>query len=333
MAETINALAFASHRPSLGQNYLIQGIDAHLIDKVLDHIKRSLKREGEIDISIVYGDEIKAAELGEYLDTFTIFSSSKLVIIRNAEAFLKKELEVLAAYFESPSDIQTLAIVTEKANKTLGTWKKIAANSHTVNCDPPKFASEMRTWLMEELKRIDKTMTSAALAEFTNRIELDYATAANELAKIDLLVGSRRQITEKDLDSLSGSRAGTQIDFFRALGGKQIKTALMAMNLMLEADWEPLQILFSMFRFFNSLWRIQLLRTRHITDNEINSKHIAEIYPSQRKEYLGFARNYSIKGLENIMGILLKTDYKLKSSIIDKRLELDLSIIEILGQK
>ncbi|MDD2423670.1 MAG: hypothetical protein PHG34_05630, partial [Candidatus Cloacimonetes bacterium] len=207
MAETINALSFASHRPSLGQNYLIQGRDAHLIDKVLDQIKRALKREGEIDISIVYGDEIKAADLGEYLDTFTIFSSSKLVIVRNAEAFLKKELEVLAAYFDSPSDIQTLAIVAAKANKTLGTWKKIAANSHTVNCDPPKFASEMRTWLMEELKRIDKSMSSAALAEFTNRIELDYAAAANELTKIDLLVGSRRQITEQDLDGLSGSRA------------------------------------------------------------------------------------------------------------------------------
>ncbi|MCB5287764.1 MAG: DNA polymerase III subunit delta [Candidatus Cloacimonetes bacterium] len=333
MAESIAARAFASHRPVLGQNYLIQGSDAHLIDKVLDQIKRALRRESEIDISIVYGDEIKAAFLAEHLDTFTIFSSSKLVIIRNTEAMLKKELEVLAAYFESPSEIQTLAIVTEKANKTLDTWKKIAANSYTVNCDPPRFASEMRTWLMEELRRMAKTMTPAAATEFTNRIELDYSTAANELAKIDLLVGSRKQITEKDLDSLGGSRAGTQIDFFRALGARQIKTALQAMDLMLESDWEPLQIHFSVFRFFVNLWKIQLLRARHITDIEISSSHIMDIYSTQRKEYLGFARNYSIKSLEKIMEILLSTDYKLKSSNIDKRLELDLSIIEILGQK
>lgn len=333
MAENIHALTFASHRPSLGQNYLIQGSDAHLIDKVLDRIKRSLRDENEIDISIVYGDEIKAAELGEYLDTFTIFSSSKLVIIRNTEALLKKELGVLAGYFESPSDIQTVAIVTEKANKTLSAWKKIAANCHTVSCDPPRFASEMRTWLMEELRRMGKVMTPKAIAEFTNRIELDYATAANELAKIDLLVGTRNQITEKDLDSLSGSRAGTQIDFFRALGAKQTKTALEAANLLLGSDSEPLKIHFSMFLFYSNLWKIQLLKARHITDNEISSGHMAEVYPSQRKEYLGFARNYSIKGLEKIMEILLNTDYRLKSSGIDKRLELDLSIINILEQK
>lgn len=332
MAEKIDALAFASHRPILGQNYLIQGIDAYLIDKVLDRIKRSLRQEDEIDISIVYGDEIKAAALGEYLDTFTIFASSKLVIIRNTEALLKKELEVLAAYFESPSEIQTLAIVTEKANKTLGTWKKIAANCHTVTCDPPRFASEIRSWLMVELKRMGKIMTPAALAEFSNRIELDYSVAANELNKIDLLVGSRKQITEKDLEGLSGSRAGTQIDFFRALGGKQTRTALEAINLMLEADWEPLQIQFSMFRFFSNLWKIQLLRSRHITDSEISSRHMTDTYPSQRNEYLGFARKYSVKSLEKIMELLLKTDYKLKSSALDKRLELDLSIIEILSQ-
>ncbi len=332
MAENINALNFASHRPTLGQNYLIQGSDAHLIDKVLDYIKRALKHDNEIDISIVYGDEIKAAELGEYLDTFTIFASSKLVIIRNTEALLKRELEVVAAYFESPSETQTLAIVTEKANKTLGAWKKIAASCHTVICDPPRFASEMRNWLIAELKRMGKVMTPGAIAEFTNRIELDYSIAANELAKIDLLVGSRKQITEKDLDGFSGSRAGTQIDFFRAMGGKQTKAALEAVNLMLEADWEPLQIHFSMFRFFTNLWKIQLLRAKHITENEISSRHIADIYASQRKEYLGFARNYSISSLEKIMDLLLQTDYKLKSSTIDKRLELDLSIIQILGQ-
>ena len=332
MAENINALNFASHRPTLGQNYLIQGSDAHLIDKVLDYIKRALKHDNEIDISIVYGDEIKAAELGEYLDTFTIFASSKLVIIRNTEALLKRELEVVAAYFESPSETQTLAIVTEKANKTLGAWKKIVANCHTVICDPPRFASEMRNWLIAELKRMGKVMTPGAIAEFTNRIELDYSIAANELAKIDLLVGSRKQITEKDLDGFSGSRAGTQIDFFRAMGGKKTKAALEAVNLMLEADWEPLQIHFSMFRFFTNLWKIQLLRAKHITENEISSRHIADIYASQRKEYLGFARNYSVSSLEKIMDLHLQTDYKLKSSTIDKRLELDLSIIQILGQ-
>lgn len=333
MAAIINALAFASHQPALGQNYLIQGNDAHLIDKVLDRIKRTLKQEGEIDISIVYGDEIKAAALGEYLDTFTIFSSSKLVIVRNAEAMLKKELEVLAAYFDSPSEIQTVAIVAEKANKTLGTWKKIAANSYIVNCDPPRFVSEMRTWLMDEVRRLGKVMTPNAVTEFTNRIELDYAKAANELSKIDLLVGSRRQITEQDLVGLSGSRAGTQIDFFRALGAKQVKAALEAVNLMLEADWEFLQIQFSLFRFFTNLWKIQLLKAKHLSDTEISGGHLADIFPKQRQEYLGFARNYSIKDLEKIMDILLNTDHKLKSSTIDKRLELDLSLIEILGQK
>lgn len=333
MAQIIPALEFENHKPKLGQNYLIKGSDSYSIDKVLNQIKKSLSRKSDIDISIVYGDEIKAADLGEYLDTFTIFSSAKLIIIKNAEAFQKKELEVIAAYFDSPSDIQSLAIVTQKLNKTFNTWKKIDANCITVTCDPPHYASEIRNWLVTEVKRRGMIIASQALNEFTNRIELDYATAANELDKIELLVGERKQITAKDLLSLGGSRAGTQIDFFRAMGKRQLQNAIQAADLMLDTDWEPLQVLFSINRFFCNLWRIQLLRNRHITDSEISSRYLTEIFINQRREYLEFAKNYSLSSLEKIMGLILETDYKLKSSNIDARLVLNLCIIQVLGQK
>lgn len=331
MADSISALEFFKTKIKLGENYLVLGADAYLADIALAHIKRSLKPL-DIDVSIVYGDTVRAGELGEYLDTFTIFSSTKLVIIRNAEALGKNELEVVGDYFDNPSDIQSLAIIAQKSNKTLKAWKKIHSGSQVVSCDPPRFAGDMRNWLMTEIRKMEKVMTPQAISEFTARIELDYYTASNELNKIGLLVGSRKQITADDLQSLSSSRAGTLIDFYRALGKKQVKSALGAMNLMLDADWEPLQILFSMLRFYSKLWNIQLLRNKHIADPEISMRHLGDIYMSQRKEYLGFAKNYPIPVLERIMELLLQTDYNLKSSSIDKRLQLDLSVIKILGQ-
>jgi DNA polymerase III subunit delta len=333
MADKIFALEFEKHKPKLGQNYLILGTDAYLIDKVLDRIKKTLAEKHEIDISIVYGDEVKSGELGEYLDTFTIFSSSKLIIIKNAEAFRKKELEVVASYFDSPSEIQSVAIVTEKINKTFNSWKQIDSGCTTVICNPPRFANEIRNWLVEELRRRGKTMSPQAINEFTNRIEMDYATAANELNKIDLLVGERTQIAATDLSSLGGSRAGTQIDFYRAMGKKKLNSAIEAVDLMLDADWEPLQILFAVNRFFITLWKIQLLRQRHITDSEISSRYMTDIFSNQRREYLDFAKNFPIKVLEKIIAQIMDTDHKLKSSSIDKRILLDLSIIRILGQK
>ncbi|MCK9558014.1 MAG: DNA polymerase III subunit delta [Candidatus Cloacimonetes bacterium] len=329
-----SALAFDASKVKLGTNYLLVGSDPYLIDRVISQIKHSLKKKSEIDVSTVYGDEVKATDLGEYLDTFTIFSSSKLVIIKNAEMMLKKELEVVADYFNSPSDIQSLIVVTEKTDAKFNAWKAILSGSVKVICDPPKFVSEIRNWLLSEIRKEGRSMEPIAITEFTNRVEMDYLSAANELAKLLLLVGDRKQITAKDLlTSLSGNRAGTQIDFFRAMGGRQVKSALESCALMLQTDVEPLQIFFSIYRFFMNLYRINLLRERHLSDTEIQQKHISDIYYSQRKEYLDFARKYSLNALEAIFGILLETDSLLKSSLADKNLQIELCIIQALNTK
>jgi DNA polymerase III delta subunit len=329
-----SAPVFDPKTVELGKNYLLVGTEAWLIDSYQRQIRDRLKQSGELDVTTIYADEVKAGELGEHLDTFTIFSGAKMVVIKNCEKFLKKELETVAAYFDAPSEIQCLVIITEKTDAKYNAWKKIRSGCEIIACDPPKFAGDIRNWLMAELRRRDKVMSPKAIMEFTGRIELDYFSTANELAKILLLVGDRKQIGEDDvLTSLSGSRAGTQIDFLRALGNRQIKNALEATALMLQTDAEPLQIFFGLYRFFVNLYKIQLLRDRHISDNEILQKHISDIFFSQRKEYLEFSRRYSLKGLEQIFAILLDTDSKLKSSLTDKTLQLELCIVQALNCK
>ncbi len=329
-----SALNFDARNVSLGKNYLLVGAEAYLSDSVQKQISGKLRQDQDIDISTLYADEVKSGDLIEYLDTFTIFSSSKLIVIKNCEKYLKKELEIIAAYFDAPSEIQTVVLITEKIDLKYNAWKTIKKNCEYVSCDPPRFAGDIRNWLMVELKRRGKVMAPSAIQEFTARIELDYFYAANELTKILLLIGDRKQISESDvITSLVGSRAGTQIDFFRALGNRNIKNALESVCLMLQGDAEPLQIFFSLYRFFMNLYKIQLLRAKRLTDTEIMQKHIAEIFFSQRKEYLAFAKNYSINALRQIFGILLETDADLKSSLTDKTLQLELCIVKALNTK
>lgn len=333
-ATALNALETVNLKFKLGQNFVLAGIDSFLIDGVVQQIKDQLRAMSEIDIIIVYGDDVSAGELAEHLDTFTIFSSDKLVILKNTEQLKKKELEVLAAYFDSPSENQSLIVVIDKYDARLSVWKKITGASLRINCDPPKWGGEIRSWLVAELKRTGKSMSPKAIEEFSSRIELDYFSAANELTKIGLLAGDRRSFTEADvIASLGTTRTGTLIDFYRALGKRNHKAAIEAVELMLGADWEPLQVFFQLYKFYGILYKIQLLRKNHISDSEISVKHIPEVYLTQRKEYLEFSRTYGIAALESIMEILLDTDSKLKSSTIEKNLQLSIAILAILEAK
>ncbi|MDD2682898.1 MAG: DNA polymerase III subunit delta [Candidatus Cloacimonetes bacterium] len=328
---TINALEQRAFKFKLGQNFLLVGTDSFLIDSLVNQIKQEICAANKIDTIIVYADDVQAGELAEHLDTFTIFSSNKLVLLRNAEQLKKKQLEVVSAYFDSPAENQSLIIVSDKIDAHLATWKKIGTASLRINCYPPKWGSEVRTWLVAELRKMGKSMRPKAIEEFCSRIELDYSSAFNELTKINLLTHNQNTITEEDvLVSLGTTRTGTLIDFYRALGKRNHKASLQAVELMLDSDWEHLQVFFQLYKFYSVLFKIQLLRRSHVSDSEISAKHIPEVYLTQRKEYLEFAKAYNLNALESIMEILLDTDRKLKSSNIDKTLQLGLAIMAVL---
>jgi DNA polymerase III delta subunit len=139
-----SALNFDARNVSLGKNYLLVGAEAYLSDGVQKQISGKLRQDQDIDISTIYADEVKSGDLIEYLDTFTIFSSSKLIVIKNCEKYLKKELEIIAAYFDAPSEIQTVVLITEKIDLKYNAWKTIKKNCEYVSCDPPRFAQAQR---------------------------------------------------------------------------------------------------------------------------------------------------------------------------------------------
>jgi len=333
MVETksIDALDFNVSHIELGSSYLLSGTDNYLCDRVIDLLRDNLKKLEGVDVTVLYGDELKSSILAEHLDAFSIFSSAKLLIIRNVEQMDKKVLDTLGDYYDSPSDIQSLAIITEKTDARFAAWKKIKANSTLVNCEPPRFGGAIRAWLDKECKARNKTMTSRAIEEFTNRIELDYYNAANELNKIDLLSMGRSTITDKDvMKSLGTTRTGTLIDFYRALGKKQLKPALEAMDKMLFADWEPLQVFFHFNKFFSIVWRILLYKQAHLSDTEIIAKHLADLFQTQRREYVDFSKSYQLSSMEAIFAILLETDAQFKLSVAEANILLCNCLIKVL---
>lgn len=99
----IDALGFDTVKLNLGDNFLLTGGDAFLMDIVTDRVRQELKQNDDVDLVIVYGDEARSAQINDLLDTYSIFSSAKLILFRNADLLKKAELECLANYFADPS--------------------------------------------------------------------------------------------------------------------------------------------------------------------------------------------------------------------------------------
>lgn len=326
-----DALAFDTVKPRLGDNFLLLGPDAFLQDTVSNQVRETLKRDADVDLVIVYGDEIKCVQINDLLDTYSIFSSTKLILFRNADLLRKQELDCLAAYFQNPSPEQSLVITAEKADLRTSAWKKISSNCHVVKCDFPRWGGMLETWLRKSLAKLGKNIRPDAQAIFIERVELDYASANNELQKLALFVQDRKTITAEDvLQSLGTSRLGTQIGFARALGGRRISEALDLMDRMLNSDTKGLQILGQITRIFSTIHHILLMKAAHLSPSEIVGKHLNELFQSQRAEYMNFANNYSLSQTQAIFDILLQTDTKLKTTAASDAILLTQCILEIM---
>lgn len=328
----LDAHAFDPAAVRLGQNYLLLGTDAWLIDSVSDAIRARLKETENTDLVIAYGDEVKCAQLNDLLDSISIFSSAKLVLLRNADDLKKAELECLAGYFDNPSETQSVIVVAAKVDARTSAWKKIRDHSQVVVCDPPRYSEALTPWVEKELRKLGKTWGYNAKEIFVSRVELDFANAHSELQKLALLTGDRRQVSEADvIRSIGSSRVGTQIDFYRALGARNARQGLELLERMLFSDWEPLQVFGLITRFYNTLYRILLLKNVHISPSEIKAKYLGDvIFPKQKQEYLGFAANYRLDSFGAIYEALLDTDAKLKTTAASGAVLLSACLLRLL---
>lgn len=316
------------HNAKIGENYLLVGPDVYWLDRYTEAVRKALRKK-DVTLSIIYGDEVKAYQLNDELDCLSLFADLKLIIIKNADAMKKAELDIVAAYFASPLESQSLIIQAEKIDSRMGNWKKIKEACHYFPCEKPKFTGQIKDWLQQELKISGKSMNSRATESFTAKVELDYATARTELDKILLLTGDRKIITEAEVEKCIGSsRLGTQVDFLRAMGRRQLDNCLKSVSLMLDSEQEPLGIVATIQRFFTIVWKIRILRAKHISNAEISQKHLSELYPSQRNEYPVLAENYNLAALEKVFDVLLDLDSQLKSINTDPKLLLSLALIK-----
>ncbi|MDD2332056.1 MAG: DNA polymerase III subunit delta [Candidatus Cloacimonetes bacterium] len=327
-----NEFAKASLDLSKTYCYLITGSDSYLGDCAQRHIREQARNFHTAELIYLYGEETTAPELSEHLDSYSLFSERKVILLKNCDKLKKDALDTLAAYYSSISDTQILIVFTPKVDVRFSAWKKIREASLCVECNPPRFAGDVRAWFDQQLAKNKKYMDYKAKDEFLSRIELDYAAIDNELQKLILLTYDKNNISADDVArSLGTSRSGAMTDFYRALGRRDTKQSITQINKMLSSDNEPISIIFNLLRFMNHMWKINLLKSNHISESEIISSHLPDLFEKSRPEYVAFSKNFPLTRFPSIFSALLETDSRLKLTAAEPDVLLSLCILEILS--
>jgi DNA polymerase-3 subunit delta len=143
------------------------------------------------------GESADLATVFDELRSFSMFASSKLVVLRSADEFISKNRPEMEDYVAAPSTSATLVLRCKSLPGNQKITKLIAKHGKVELCEPPK-DKELPKWIVTRAKAVHGLAIDPSAAQLLSElIGNDLGRLDNELAKLALMVDGK--VTEADV--------------------------------------------------------------------------------------------------------------------------------------
>ena len=317
----IKALQFLSDKnQSLSNNYLLVGDNDFLYLFIKNQIVKKLQKKDETFVFDCADKSDSLDQLMNVLGSQDLFSSDKLIIIKNINKLNKKNSELLLNSFDSDSSDQIIFIdnnflsydYKSKSNTIKNAvTKEFAKIMDVVDISTP-FESEMKHWIhlfAHELNlKVSDKYTKKIIEIFGNNFSEIY----NEMSKSSLVSCDEKDLLnaleksgnihkEKQLWELNYAICDRRVD------------AIFENGLSIMKQYGLSYVINSMFTLFEAIF---ITKKNNGTLIESSSRSIRG---NLLKRISPATNNYSLDELEHAINIFAQTDIKLKTQkIIDE---------------
>jgi DNA polymerase-3 subunit delta len=243
----MDALAFLERavRASPEPVYVLHGDEDFIKRQVLAAL-RKIVLESEDDsfgLTTFPGDKAVFADVRSELETLPFAGPRRLVTVENADPFVTTSRALLEKYFSQPSKSGTLVLdvrswpATTKLAKMLG-------DQATIVCKAMQ-TYRLPGWCMKWMsEQHGKKLVSDAADLLVEHVGGDMGLLDQEMKKLAVYVGTKKEVSAADVDTLVGSsRAENMWKIFDSIGVGQSGPALTILDRLIDQGEEPLRIL------------------------------------------------------------------------------------------
>lgn len=199
------------------------------------------------------------------LRTLSLFGDQQIVIVNHLEELTAKQLEPLMDYVENPSKGAILIGTAETLKSTLNFYKTVDKAGTILEIAQPDKPWEKEKaavgWLQELVAEEGKRMDQATAQFMIQNLGSEHAILHQEVEKLVLYVGERKEITIKDVSAICGlTNQETVWQLGEAIFRGDSAAALRIMKAQLE-EGQPFLVLIRQLRtqFMNGLQICSLL--------------------------------------------------------------------------
>ena len=290
--------------------YVLHGDDAFLLDTHRQEIVERVVAGGDPQVCVTSFDE--SAELADVLDelrTVPFLAPHRLVILRDADAFVKSHRDALEKFFENPPSAASLLLVVGSwlANTKLG--KLVARIGQAIDCSVGE-KENLSGWIAKSAGKRGKKIARDASELLAQWVGRDLAALDGEMEKLSLYIGQREQIDTRDVSSLVTASAGpAAFDLTNAVTAGDAAWALRSLGGMLRTRGDE----------FKTLGLIAWHLRRAMTAKEKLAAGanpytaLPNMPPGPRKDFMAMLQRRSLRAFHDDFRKLIRADLAMKS--------------------
>jgi len=291
--------------------YWLEGEESFFIDQVIEYAEHKILTEAEsgFNLTVFYGKDADWAAVVNACRRYPMFAERQVVLLKEAQQM--RDIEKLEGYIENPLP-STVFVVSYKEKKVDGRSKlsKLLKQKGEMLTTKKMYDSQLPAWAGDMINRHGLTITQKALMLLVDHIGNDLSRIQNEIEKLAVNLGKRKEITEDDIENYIGvSKEFNVFELQAAIAQKNLSKAIRIIQYF-EANPKaaPIQmILPALYNFFSKVFMLFSIPN----PDEKSAATALGVNPYFVKDYLGAARKYDYEGVEKIL--LLLHQYNLRS--------------------
>lgn len=306
--------------------YLIYGSDKSLIQNELEKLLKKLSVEDIVKYDMTSSNVLDVIEDAA---TMGLFSSKKIIILDDC-FFLGAnktidQLEKLEGYIEkyNPNNYCIFLAYMEKIDTRKKIYKLL--KKHKV-IELKKIDRDYLKKYVEEILAKEKYKMES-IDYFLDKVGISLANVRTELDKLMMYKLSNKMIRREDIDKVTIQTLDEEIFALSdAIILKDTSKSLSLLEEFLNKSYDEMQIVMLLASQFRFLFQVKRLLNKNKYEGEIAK--ILEVNPYRVKYTIKKLYAYSEEMLLEYIQKLAKIDHDVKLGLMDKRLALELFIIE-----
>lgn len=316
--------------------YILYGPDENLIKDAVTKVENTVVDENFRELNLVKFDGMKVQfeEVMNACETLPFISDRKLVVVFRAN-FLggkedresKKKVEEFHKYLSSLPPYTILLIYyvfSDDREKPSNHLKKLEKVANLVKVDKLK-GSRLYKKVAAIFEEKERDINKVLLQFFCDKVDNNMEIIKNEVNKLlDYTEG--REITKKDIiDLLPQTSSDDIFDLVDFVSQRRPEKAISILNELLFRGESVTGILFMIERQFKLLYSIKLGleegKNKNILVKELR------LHPYVCEKLINQSRKFSLNQIRTCMKMCLDTEKALKSSQSDKKIEMEILLI------